>query len=150
MDVPEALGLENVMFFDAPRLIGVSCHRLAASSCFAWSSDLRICRPSAVDMINVKATRADTRIFLAPNILQSAATLFTPSFLFSDSIRGMIELASPGARAVILGWVVVVQVGSEMTVIRRASEAIPSIRWISYESLRRSNMWDFVSILEVL
>lgn len=98
MDVPEALRLENVMFFDAPRLTGVSCHRLAASSCFAWSSDLRICRPSAVDVINVKATRADTRTFLAPNILESAATMFTPSLLFLESttrVRMMIEPASP-------------------------------------------------------
>ena len=73
MNVPEALGLENVMFFDA-LLTGVGCHRLDASSCFAWSSDLRICRPSAVDVINVKATRADTRTFLAPNILEGAIT----------------------------------------------------------------------------
>ena len=104
MDVPEALGFENVMFFDA-LLTRVGCHRLAASSCFAWSSDLRICRPSAVDMVNAKATRADTRTFLAPSILERAITMFTLFLLFLDSIEGdgvMIEPASPGSRAVIL------------------------------------------------
>ena len=87
MDVPEALGLKNVMFFDA-LLTGVGRHRLAASSCFAGSSDLRSCRPPAVDMVNVKATRADTRTFLAPNILERAITTFTLSLLFLDSRRG--------------------------------------------------------------
>ena len=104
MNVPEALGFENVIFFDV-LLTRVGCHRLAASSCFAWSSDLRICRPSAVDMINVKATRADTRTFLAPNILERAITTYTLSLLFLDSIEGVgvtIEPASPGSRAVIL------------------------------------------------
>jgi hypothetical protein len=95
MDVPEALGLENVMFFDAPRLTGVGCHRLAASSCFAWSSDLRICRPSAVDMINVRATRADTRTFLVPNILECSHHVYAFSFILRFDERGSYDDRAP-------------------------------------------------------
>jgi len=110
---------------------------------FCVEFGLAICQPSAVNMINVEATRADTRAFLALNILESAATMFMHSLLFLDSIRGvcmMIE-PSPGSRALILRCVFVIQVGFEMTVICRASAAMPSIRWINYESLRRSYMW---------
>lgn len=44
----------------------------------------------------------------------------------------------------------VIEVGLEMTVIRRASAAIPSIRWNRSESLRRSYTWDLMSVLEIL